>query len=90
MSGVSKGGVGSQKSTVRKTGGWRNVRPVFVADKCRGCGVCVPYCPEGCISLVEFSGKKTKTAKVEYEYCKGCMLCASMCPFKAIEKKQEK
>lgn len=86
---VSKGGVSSKDSRSRKTSGWRSFRPIFT-DKCRGCGICVAYCPEGCIDLTEVAGKKTKRAKVDYDYCKGCLLCATMCPFKAIEKKPEK
>jgi pyruvate ferredoxin oxidoreductase delta subunit len=87
---VSKGGIGSRKSTLRLTGGWRNLKPVFVGAKCTGCGMCVQYCPEGCISLVEVSGKRTKVARVDYDYCKGCMLCAAVCPLKGIEKTNEK
>ncbi len=86
---VSIGGVSSKDSLPKKTGGWRSSRPVFT-DACRGCGICAQYCPEGCISLVEAAGKKTRVAKVDYDYCKGCMLCASVCPFKGIEKKMEK
>jgi len=88
--GSSRGCVGSssKNSKLRKTGGWRTFRPLFT-DKCTGCGICVQYCPEGCIELAE-RGKKTKKAEVDYDYCKGCLLCMVLCPFKAIEKKLEK
>lgn len=80
----------SNNSKSRKTGGWRSLKPIFLEDKCRGCGICVQYCPEGCIELRDAAGKKTRIAKVDYGYCKGCLLCMSLCPFNAIEKKMEK
>jgi len=89
--GLSKGCVGSSEknSKIRKTAGWRTFRPLFT-DKCTGCGICAQYCPEGCIELHETTGRKTKLARVDYDYCKGCLLCMVLCPFKAIEKKLEK
>jgi pyruvate ferredoxin oxidoreductase delta subunit len=88
--GSSRGCVVSsdKDSKVRKTSGWRTFRPIFT-DKCRGCGICVQYCPEGCIELRGIAGGK-KLAKVNYDYCKGCLLCMSLCPFKAIDKELEK
>ena len=67
---------GSSKKV--KTGSWRTFRPIVTA-KCKGCGICVMFCPEGCIKIVK--GK----AKVDYNYCKGCGLCAHECPVEAIE-----
>ena len=66
-----------------KTGNWRSFRPV-VSDKCKGCGICAQFCPEGVIEV------KNKKATIDYDYCKGCMICAKMCPFSAIEKEVEK
>ncbi len=90
--GSNRGCVGSsgKNSKIRKTSGWRTFKPVFLDDKCKGCGICAQYCPEGCIELAEFAGRKTKTARVDYDYCKGCLLCMALCPFKAIDKKLEK
>ena len=71
-----------------KTGSWRTRTPV-VTDKCIGCGVCVGFCPDGCIMLV---GSPRK-AKIDYDFCKGCLICAAECPVKAIivnEKKEER
>ena len=67
----------------KKTGGWRVEKPI-VTDKCRGCGFCTQYCPEGVIKIEE--GK----AKIDYDYCKGCLICKEVCPFKAIESVMEK
>jgi pyruvate ferredoxin oxidoreductase delta subunit len=88
--GVSRGcaSPSSRNTLKKKTGGWRSVRPV-ITDKCRGCGTCVQYCPEGCIELKQVAGRPTKVAVIDYDYCKGCMLCASVCPLKGIEKKEE-
>jgi|YelNatPaOPRAMG01_1025707.scaffolds.fasta_scaffold254236_2 2-oxoacid:acceptor oxidoreductase delta subunit (pyruvate/2-ketoisovalerate family) len=78
-----KGGVSYKDSRINKTSGWRNFKPIFT-ERCKGCGLCISYCPEGCISLIN------KKAKVDYDYCKGCLLCIEICPFKAIEKQVEK
>ncbi|MCX6817763.1 MAG: 4Fe-4S binding protein [Candidatus Aenigmarchaeota archaeon] len=80
----------TSNSKSKKTGSWRSFKPVLLSDKCRGCGICAQYCPEGCIELHEVAGSKTKVAKVDYDYCKGCLLCMTLCPFKAIEKSTEK
>ncbi|MEE9323266.1 MAG: 4Fe-4S binding protein [Candidatus Aenigmarchaeota archaeon] len=77
-----KGGVTSRPTTSNKKSGWRTFRPVFT-DKCTGCGICVMYCPEGCIKI------KRKKAKPDYDYCAGCLICVEVCPVKAIESKME-
>ena len=66
-----------------KTGNWRTFRPIFT-DKCKACGICVRFCPEGIIEI------KNKKAQTDYDYCKGCLICAEECPFNAIEKEVEK
>jgi 2-oxoacid:acceptor oxidoreductase delta subunit (pyruvate/2-ketoisovalerate family) len=71
---------GSSKKV--KTGSWRTFKPIFTA-KCKGCGICVQFCPEGCIKIVK--GK----AKIDYKYCKGCLICVNECPFKAIKVERE-
>ncbi len=72
---------GSSKKV--KTGAWRTFKPI-VTDKCTGCGICVIFCPEGCVKL------KNKKAKIDYDYCKGCLICMNECPVKAIKKEREK
>lgn len=74
-----------------KTGAWRYMHPEVDAEKCIGCGMCVPYCPDASIVVSEFKmTKKSKnTANIDYEYCKGCGVCAEVCPVKAIKMKKK-
>jgi len=51
-------------------------------DKCSGCGVCVPLCPYGAISMVVHEGKPR--ADINPALCKGCGVCTAACPSKAI------
>ena len=48
---------------VTKNAGWRNVRPVIIADKCAGCLQCYLYCPDGVIFR---SGSKVA---IDYDFC---------------------
>ncbi|MFA5359193.1 MAG: 4Fe-4S binding protein [Patescibacteria group bacterium] len=78
------------QSKKNKTGSWRTYRPVFLHEKCVGCGICQKVCPEG---VVYATGKANKTGKIyrecDLEYCKGCGLCAKNCPFAAITMEME-
>ncbi len=72
-------------STIKtKTGAWRTFKPVFDPEKCKRCGICVKFCPEGIIEVTD------KCAEADMDYCKGCGICAKACPFKAIEMEVEK
>ncbi len=73
-------------SRKNKTGSWRSSRPVST-DRCTGCGICVWYCPEGCIKIKEKNGKRI--VEIDYDYCKGCMICVQECPAKAMESEKE-
>ncbi len=68
-----------------KTGDWRSIRPVFLSDKCKQCGLCFPVCPEDAIPV----NKEMLRENFNYGYCKGCGVCAKVCPFGAIEMKEE-
>ncbi len=72
-------------TTEVKTGAWRSFIPT-VTDRCTGCKICEPFCPDGCIKV----NPKTKKAEIDYDFCKGCLICENECPFKAIESKMEK
>ena len=71
---------------VSKNAGWRNIRPVVSAEKCKGCLQCYLYCPDGVISKDAESGK----IKIDYDFCKGCGICAKICKFEAISIEAEK
>ena len=65
-----------------KTGDWRSMRPEFLSDKCKQCGLCFAVCP---IPV----GKDLKRSDFNFDYCKGCGVCAKVCPFGAIAMKEE-
>ena len=68
-----------------KTGDWRSVKPIFISEKCKQCGLCYPVCPDDAIPLTADCQRKD----FDYDYCKGCGVCAKVCPFGAIEMKEE-
>jgi pyruvate ferredoxin oxidoreductase delta subunit len=61
------------------TGDWRTMAPVFVADKCKQCLLCVPVCPDSSIPV-----KDGRRLDFDYKHCKGCGVCFKVCPFGAI------
>ena len=67
------------------TGEWRTNTPVFFEDKCRQCLLCVPYCPDSCISV-----NNGKRGQFDLDHCKGCGICVKACPFGAIVMKEGK
>lgn len=67
------------------TGDWRSIRPVFLSEKCKQCGLCFPVCPDNAIPV----GKDQKRTDFNYDFCKGCGVCSKVCPFGAIEMKKE-
>jgi len=84
---ISTAGITVKTTKGNKTGSWRSAMPE-ITDKCAGCGICVEYCPEGCIAVQAV--KNRKKAAIDYNYCKGCMICASVCPIKAVIEKKER
>lgn len=67
------------------TGEWRTNTPVVDPDKCIDCLLCVPFCPDGCITVTD--GKRND---FDLDHCKGCGICTKACPFGAIEMKEGK
>lgn len=61
------------------TGEWRTSTPVFHADLCRQCMLCVPVCPDSSIPVTDGA-----RGDFDYDHCKGCGICADVCPFDAI------
>ncbi|MDI6711534.1 MAG: CoB--CoM heterodisulfide reductase iron-sulfur subunit A family protein [Bacillota bacterium] len=48
------------------------------ADRCDGCGLCLPECDFGALAVVE------GLARVNEALCKGCGACAAVCPHRAL------
>ena len=51
-----------------------------INDKCNGCLLCVPACPEGAIT-----GKKKKLHVLDQEKCIKCGVCKSVCKVDAVD-----
>ena len=55
---------------------------------CKGCGICVAICPQGCISISQekIGLRGTPVAYIsDPEKCTGCGFCGWLCPDLAIE-----
>jgi pyruvate ferredoxin oxidoreductase delta subunit len=63
-----------------KTGDWRTMIPIYKADACKQCLLCVPVCPDSSIPV-----ENNKRLEFDYDHCKGCGICAKVCPFNAID-----
>jgi 2-oxoglutarate ferredoxin oxidoreductase subunit delta len=60
---------------------------VIDKERCKGCALCVEFCPKGCISLSEELNLKGYFV-VAFDgdgECNACCQCALMCPDVAIE-----
>src|SRR3990167_4274484 len=49
------------------------------SDKCNGCGLCIPDCPEGAIQLID-----GKARLISDLFCDGLGACLGRCPQGAI------
>lgn len=62
-------------------------RIVIDEDRCKGCSLCNPVCPQKVLTMADhFNAKGYRPAMlVDPEgKCTGCTLCARMCPDVAI------
>ncbi|NMA92096.1 MAG: 4Fe-4S binding protein [Firmicutes bacterium] len=58
--------------------------PVIREDWCKGCGICVSFCPKEALSL-----NSANKAELDATRCTGCGICEMYCPDFAIELKEE-
>lgn len=71
--------------------------PVFNADECIHCGMCVMVCPDYCLvwareEIEQPDGEVVECPRlqgVDYQYCKGCMRCIETCPTEALHREAE-
>jgi 2-oxoglutarate ferredoxin oxidoreductase subunit delta len=56
-------------------------------ELCKGCSLCIEFCPKGTISMTnKLNTKGFFLAQFdEKKGCTGCAMCAQMCPEIAIE-----
>jgi len=71
------------KTSARK--GPRGHVTVF-ANWCKGCGICIEFCPKGVLKPAGLKGKPTVT---DPSLCSKCMLCEVRCPDFAIRIRSE-
>ncbi|HHY33635.1 MAG TPA: 4Fe-4S binding protein [Firmicutes bacterium] len=60
---------------------------VFNEERCKGCELCVTFCPRKALTMAEhFNSKGFHPATItDEERCNSCTACARMCPEVAIE-----
>jgi 2-oxoglutarate ferredoxin oxidoreductase subunit delta len=66
-------------------------RVSFQEERCKGCQLCMPVCPEKIITMSEHinsMGYHPAGVK-EQDKCTGCTLCALVCPDMVIEVEKE-
>ncbi len=59
------------------------VIPVFDAEKCNACGICVDVCPYGALSMEE--KKPGVLPELTTAHCMGCGWCLGHCPKEAVQ-----
>ena len=57
------------------------VQLIINADWCKGCGICVAFCPKKVLEL----NHKEKAEAARAEDCLACLQCELRCPDLAIE-----
>ncbi len=62
-------------------------RVVIDQQRCKGCGLCVEFCPQDNIKLSSAMNQAGyhPACIISEEACTGCQMCALMCPDVCIE-----
>jgi len=77
--------VPAKKTTQKRV---RKFRVAIQEDLCKGCDLCVAFCPENCLAM---TSDKLNAKGIPYAQCIrpgdciGCQACATVCPDAAIE-----
>lgn len=60
----------------------RRFKVLFNKEKCKGCELCISFCPKKIIQLDEGVNAKGfhPAGVIRQEECIGCQSCATMCP----------
>lgn len=59
---------------------------VVDVERCKGCEVCIPVCPDDVIAMSEnVNGKGYRYMQAVNDNCTGCANCAIVCPDGVIE-----
>ncbi len=61
---------------------------VILEDLCKGCALCVEFCPKECIRISKDKFTKSGALLPEFvneEECVACKFCGNLCPDFAIE-----
>jgi 2-oxoglutarate ferredoxin oxidoreductase subunit delta len=72
----------------KKGGRKRNMAKIVVdEERCKGCELCIPACPEHIMVMSKKFNKKGyhQAKQIKSEECTGCTFCAMVCPDIAIE-----
>ncbi|NOY44102.1 4Fe-4S binding protein [Deferrisoma camini] len=56
-------------------------------DRCKGCSICVEFCPKDCLEITDRLNPLgyRPVGLRDPEACTGCAICARMCPEVVIE-----
>ncbi len=58
---------------------------VLDAERCKGCGLCIPACRPGVLSMSAIVNRAGFNLPELRPGCTGCMACAEICPDFALE-----
>lgn len=76
-------------SMMGMVGKFMSKRPVVIANRCIGCGICEQTCPlENKAVIVREDSAGNRVAAYDYSRCIKCYCCQEMCPERAITVKK--